>query len=383
MKKICVLLIIILVATTQASCWSRREIEDLGFVMGLGVCRTDAGLYTITVQFANPSAIVAENPDQRYIYTIMEGHGLSIFDALRNLSMVAGRRLFLSHVNVIIIEESLAKEGIKDFLGFLLQDMEVRLEQEVFISKIPPKEILDTPNTLGVIPAMALHSMALNQGANSKIYVADLHEALEAVHSPVNNFVTSLVEIIPAPTENEMDFLNLTEIAIFEHDRLIGYLHHEDGQSYNFITNNFENGVIVFERSEKEDIITIEVLQSTTDIVPKYSNGKVGFDISLDVNGNIAGRTIQTELREPVIIEDVNNQFAKVLLDKLNKSIITAQQDFGVDYYNLSGHFARKYPKEFANMKDDWNKHFAEADITVTVKTEIVHSALGTLGGDE
>ncbi len=380
-KHLVFFLMLLILSSMTTSCWSRREIEDLGFVMGIGVSKTHDGLYSMVVQFANPGAIVAENPDQRDIYTIMKADGLSIFDALRNLSMVAGRRLFLSHIQVMIIDENIAKEGISEFLGFLLQDMEVRLEQEVFVSKIPPEEIFETPNTLGIIPAMALHAIALNQGVNSKIYVADLHEALEAIHNPVMNFVTGVVEIMPAPTSLEMDFLNITKIAVFDHDKLVGYLHHEDGQAYNFITDNFTNAPIVFDNNSANEKITIEVLESRTNITPSYSNGKVGFHIDVTTKGNLAERTPRNEMADELIIEELNKQFSKVLQDKISKGILTAQREFEVDYFNLSGHFSRKYPREYSKLKTDWNKHFSNADITVSINTSIIHEALGTLGG--
>lgn len=118
MKKFYLLLMIFLSCTLTTSCWSRREIENLGFVMGFGISKTDEGLYTVVVQVANPNAIVADAPIQREAYTIMEAQGLTVFDAVRNLSMIAGRRVYIAHIQALLIHENIAKEGLNEVIGF-------------------------------------------------------------------------------------------------------------------------------------------------------------------------------------------------------------------------------------------------------------------------
>lgn len=381
MKKAVLILIVAITVLLSTSCWSRREIESLGFVLGLGISKHENGLYSVIAQVANPAVVVAEAPNQRAVYTILKSEGLTIFDALRNLSLVAGRRLYLAHIKAIVIEEAIAREGISEVVGFLLQDMEVRLEAKVFISKLPPEKILDTPNTLGAIPAMVLDIAAQNYGANSKIFVSDLHDTVEAVNNPVINYVTTLVEVIPGPTEFEMDIMKLTQIAVFDSDKLVDYLDYEEGQGFNLITNNYKNGLIAFEHPETKDRIVIEILESNTKITPQYTDGKVSFHIKLATSGNIAERIPHRERIEGLDVENIQKLLDQILLDKLNKTVSTAQKKLHVDIFNLSGDFYRKYPKEFQNLKDDWNEVFSKADITIEVESTVIHSALNTHRG--
>lgn len=376
MKKSGIMLVLLLSAILTTSCWSRREIEDLGFVMGLGISKTDAGLYSVVVQVANPSALVADISAPKDVYTIIKSEGLTVFDAIRNLSMIAKRRLYIAHVTALIIDDSIAREGLEDVVGFIVQDMETRLEINVFISKIPPEDIFDTPNDLRVIPSIGLSTIADNYGANSKIYVSDLRQTVEAVNNPVLNYVTALVEKIASPSEHERSHLKLTQIAVFEHDRLKGYLDYEEGQGFNFITNNFKNGLIAFECNTNKDKIVIEILQSTADISPNYKDGKVNFDIDLKVEGNVAERLLQKDSPQQLDIEAVQSQLDEVIEDKLNRAIIAAQQKYKIDYFNLSKDFSKKYPQEFKSLKNEWNEIFSHADITVKVESSIIHSAL-------
>ncbi len=381
MKKFILLLLIYTCALLTTSCWSRREIDELGFVLGIGISKTEKELYSVVVQLANPSAIVAEGSPSREVYSMISSEGLTVFDALRNISKISARRLYFSHLKALVIDESVAKEGLTEIVGFLVQDMEVRLESQVFIGRQEDVALLlDTPNTLGQIPAMVLSIAADNYGANSKIYVSDLHHTVEVVNNPVHNYTTASIITEASPTEYEKPPLKLTSIAIFDHDKLKGYLDYEEGQGFNFITNNFKNALIIFERKNKEKI-TIEVLESKATITPKFDHEKVSFDIQLKVKGNIAERSSMEDGMATFEITDIQSQLDQVLADKLQKSITTAQEKFKIDYFNLSKDFSRKYPQEFKVLKSDWNKVFSKADIHVTVKSTVIHSALNTNRG--
>ncbi|SHK05314.1 germination protein, Ger(x)C family [Geosporobacter subterraneus DSM 17957] len=376
MRRLNMVFLLLVCTLFTSSCWSRREIENLGFVMGIGLSKTDKGLYMAVAQVANPEAIAAEAPAQRDVYTVIKTEGLTVFDALRNLSLLAARRLYLAHIQTILIDESIAREGIGEVVGFLVQDMEIRLSSQVFITKTDPEDILDSPNILGQIPASVLEIAAKNYGANSKIYVSDLRRTVEAVNSPVMNYTTTLVEKIPSPTKYDKDRLMLTRIAFFHHDRLRGYLDYEEGQSFNLITNNFKNGLIVFEYNQTGDKITIEILKAKTKITPKYENDKVGFDIELKVQGNVAERITQRHQVHELNIKSAQEQLNQVLEDKLRKAVKNAQQKYSIDYFNLSKDFSKKYPKEFKAIKTQWNDIFSTADIHIKVESTIIHSAL-------
>ncbi|WP_353892392.1 Ger(x)C family spore germination protein [Proteinivorax hydrogeniformans] len=381
-KKLLIIVIILSIFITT-SCWSRKEIEDLGFIMGMGISKTDAGLYSIAAQLANPEAIASENPDQREIYTIIEAEGGTIFDALRNLSLESSRRLYFPHLVALVIDEKIAKNGMSEVVGLLVQDEEVRQGFYVFVSKVAPKDILDTPNTIGLLPAIALQEFAERQGAASKVYVSDFKSTLEASNNEVINYVTTLVELEPPPTEGEMELLKLTQIAVFDHDRLVGYLDLEQGQGYNFLTNNFDNGLIFFEKKTSNDLLTIEMLKSRTEVTPQYKNKEISFEVKVKASGNIAERTPHTTPPHELSILEVESQLNQVIEDKIYNVICAAQNEFEVDIFNFSAFFARKYPKEFQKYKNQWNSVFAQTEISVEVATEVIHSALKLNEGDD
>ncbi|KAB3534868.1 Ger(x)C family spore germination protein [Alkaliphilus pronyensis] len=376
MKKKLILLTMLFIVVFTTSCWSRREIEDLGFVMGLGVSKTEDGFYRVVAQLANPNYIVAESPEPTSIYTIMKAEGLTVFDALRNLSKIGKRRLYIAHLSTIVIHEDVAKEGLRKIMSLFVQDMELRLASNILISRVPPEEIFDTPNRIAATPAVALEIIADNYGANSKIYVSDLLKAVDAASNPSMNYVTALVEKLSPPTKNEFPQLILSKIAVFKNDKLAGYLDHEDGQAYNLITNNFQIGLIVFETKDGSDKIVIEVLNSEAKITPKFINNQVHFDVKLEVEGSIAERMPLHLKYYQIDFNEIQEQFDIVLKDKLKRAFFIAQQHYKIDYFNFYKYFYREYPKEFKDMMDNWNNVFSNAKINIEINSKIEHTAL-------
>ena len=56
--RITIILLIVWVAVSSAGCWSRKEIEDIGFVLSIGVDHAaEPGEIMITVHIAKPFAI--------------------------------------------------------------------------------------------------------------------------------------------------------------------------------------------------------------------------------------------------------------------------------------------------------------------------------------
>jgi spore germination protein KC len=201
---------------------------------------------------------------------------------------------------------------------------------------------------------------------------------LENATNPYTNYVTGVVEKIPSPSPLEREMLKISKIAIFNNDKLVGYLDYEEGQAYNIITNNFDNGLIVFEDA-KGDKYTIEMLGVKTKITPGYKNDKVVFQLDVKGKGNIAGR-ISNE-KEEIDIEELKKVLDQVIKDKINRAIFKAQREYGRDYYNLSKNFYRKYPQKYFQLRDKWDEHFSEGEINVDVDITIIHPALGTYRG--
>jgi spore germination protein KC len=121
MKSRCryILLVVVLAANTMllSGCWNYREIDKLAIVAGVAIDReqeTNRFLMTTEIIDLKSSGKEVEIKSQK-----IDTEGETIFDAVRNMIKISAKRLYWSHLKVIIISQDIAKEGVVQVIDLL------------------------------------------------------------------------------------------------------------------------------------------------------------------------------------------------------------------------------------------------------------------------
>ena len=106
----------------QTGCWDYLEVETLSFVMAAGIdVGSDEGL-TLTVETLEVKG--GEPTDMSpYVTTTT---GITLFNALRNVTNVSGKQMFFGHSHAVAFSEELARKGVGEAVGFMQRDVGVR-----------------------------------------------------------------------------------------------------------------------------------------------------------------------------------------------------------------------------------------------------------------
>ena len=84
-KKIVALLIIItLTAMLLTGCWDRKELNQLGIAMAIGLDKGDDGKIQLTSQIVRPAAMEKQGGGNEPPYELVISSGDSIFEAIRH-----------------------------------------------------------------------------------------------------------------------------------------------------------------------------------------------------------------------------------------------------------------------------------------------------------
>ena len=124
MKKIILLLPLLFLLT---GCYNYRELNDLAIISGVSVSKVD-DTYKITAEIVNPKKEQDSSGGKETDYVIYEGEGKSMQEAFREIVKESPQKLYGAQMDVLIIEEETAKEGIGDIIDFFARDPEVRSE---------------------------------------------------------------------------------------------------------------------------------------------------------------------------------------------------------------------------------------------------------------
>lgn len=101
----------VLMTLVLSGCWSRKELNELAVSIGLGIDQTENG-YLVTTQIVAPRQAAsgaggANGPPA----LVMATEESTVIEALRKLTTKLPRKIYLSHLSILLIDESIAREG--------------------------------------------------------------------------------------------------------------------------------------------------------------------------------------------------------------------------------------------------------------------------------
>lgn len=146
MKKIIIIKIIFLLIFTSISstflsgCYDRREVDELGYVMAIGLEKGTTNTLRMTLQLAVPKAISGSGESggeggggKPSLVTTLEAPG--IYSGLNMANVYIGREINVSHAKVVAFSEELAKEGILSYIHALVRGRDFRGNMNIAVVK--------------------------------------------------------------------------------------------------------------------------------------------------------------------------------------------------------------------------------------------------------
>ncbi|WP_281890333.1 hypothetical protein [Paenibacillus sp. YYML68] len=136
LKPVITCVLCLLLAIPLTGCWNRKELNDLAIAGGLAIDQADASQYKVTVQVVDPSEVASrKGGGGRSPVLTFEATAPSVFEAIRKLTTSSPRKIYLSHLRIVVLGQQLAERGIAKPLEFLSRDHEVRSDFFVILAK--------------------------------------------------------------------------------------------------------------------------------------------------------------------------------------------------------------------------------------------------------
>lgn len=171
----------------------------------------------------------------------------------------------------------------------------------------------------------------------------------------------------------------LDSLAMFDDEKLIGFLPEEDTRNYLWTQNKIQNTTLSI-NCEKSKKATIRIVDSATRLHGKMKNGqpKIRVDISMEsyLNGSSCGYPMD-KADSYKKIEKLTEQYVQ---ENISKTIKTVQTDYGVDIFGFGEVVYRQDYKQFKKVKDHWDEAFRDADIDIRVNVVLRNAGIRTRG---
>ncbi|WP_339317997.1 Ger(x)C family spore germination protein [Paenibacillus sp. FSL R10-2734] len=381
------LCLLVLMQISLTGCWSRQELNDLAIAVGIGIDKI-GDQYQVSAQVVLPSQIAgSKGGSPQSPVNLYKETGNTVYEALRKITTISPRKIYISHLRILVLSEALAKEGIRDVLDFMSRDTEARNDYFIVVAKdAKAEDALKILTSLEKIPAVRLFSSLetsekkwaptstvtlgtlitelVSKGKNPVLTGVVINGNVDVGETPKN------VETVDSPTE-----LKYSGLAVFKEDKLIGWLNQEESKVYNYLTNKVKN-TVSFINCPQGKKISLEIFEAKSKIKGSMQNDKPEISIEQFIESDIGEVQCRNlELTNPKVITELEQIANQKLENSFETTIKKVQQEYKSDIFGFGEIIHRSNPQAWKKLRNNWDQTFVK--LPVNVKMDIKIHQLG------
>lgn len=370
-KKI-ILLFTIFILT---GCYDNKELNDIAILTATEINKINNN-FIINAQVVNPQAPdKSSNIEAPFI--IYTGTGKTIQEAYRQIKLSSSRYLYPEHLQIVIINENIAKEDITQILDFYLRDPSIRTEFNVLIGK--DENIISTTTPIDQISSSSiLKTLETNNRFQGVTNLTTLNELTIMSLNPNTEIILPSIKIDNINDESDTtqntdstkvnSMYKLSGLAIFKNNKLLDYLTDNESFSYNIIKNHINSSIITYE-CEKDKYLSAEIISSKSKITTK--NQKINIDINIKATINESACNLN--LNHNNNLKLLENNLSTYLKNNISNDINTIRNKYNSDVFGFLDEIYKHDYKTYLKVKDNWyNETYKTIPININTKINII-----------
>ncbi|GGH33293.1 Ger(x)C family spore germination protein [Paenibacillus segetis] len=371
-KRVLLKLIVLLSLVTISGCWNYAEVDDLSIVAGVAIDKNPAdGKLLLTVELVDTKS----GPKQMQAgYKTISLAGDTMFDIVRKMISMTGKKLFWSHAKVIIISEEVARqEGVVRFIDWVTRDTETRADVFIFVSKEKTaREILNLKSTLDSITSFELAQMMRDEKYASSAPVVEIWDFINKLGTHGKSAIAPLVYIHHNDKDNNE---RVGGTAVFIKDRMVGTLSDEESKYMLFAKNDIKGGVLPVKDEAGKPIFSLEIISNETKIKPVLTKEGVQIQINTVTHTGLDEVMSSTGFTNFQSLKTIEQRAAEELEKNILAVIQNVQRKYHSDVFGFGEVVYERMPKAWRTMEKQWENEFSK--LVVTVKSKVLIDSSG------
>lgn len=388
--KIFILILIIIFIYSFSASYTSLNLDNLAFVVALGIDKSTSNKLKVTFQFIRPSPSSEGGLQTKPVLSSVECS--SITNGINIMNAYLGKKVNLSHCKLIIFSEELAKDGISDEIYSLVNEVQVRPSANIVVSKCNTKYYIENsvPNLESLIPKyynIFPHSSEYT-GYTCDATIGDFFNALVcnscapyAILGGINTLDESSSSSSEASddstiksNESLITGTRLSQnigVAVFKNDKLAGELNAIETICFLNIRKQVDSFLVSIPNPENSNskIDIYLTPNSTHNINVDIVNGSPYIKLKFDFSGKIYSMTKGSEYLNTDILNSISNTCNKYLEEQftnyLYKTACTFDSDInGFGVYSLSNF---RTDTEFNDY--NWLENYKNSTFDVDINT--------------
>lgn len=372
-KKILIIIIPLLFLLT--GCYDYKELNSISILSATEINKIDDE-FIVSAQAVNPQA-PDKTSNAQAPFIIYTGRGKTIQEAYRSIANESSKFLYLNHIQILIINEKIAKESLDEIVDYFMRSSAIRTEFYVLIGR--DDNILDIITPINDISSASIKESIENNlkylGTTSDITFNELVSIMLDKNSEIVLPSIKLIndskegENIENTEETKVNAkYELSNLAIFKDDKLIGYLNEEQSKTYNILQNKINNTILTYE-CDKDKYMSVEIIDSQSSI--DVSNKKANIEVKL--SGNLNEYNCSKSLENKKTIEKIEKEFEQKLTESITKNINEVRTEYNSDIFGFLDNIYKKDYKTYKTIKNNWySSNYQSLELSVNVDLTII-----------
>ena len=405
MRKYFVMVLTVLLIINISGCWDNRDVTELDIITAIGLDKGDEDNLEVTLRIPNPmqggkADGGGQGGSEKKSFSVLTVQAENLLDAFQNANTTLSREIYITHLQIIIISEELArKEEISELLDFMERDREANIQAKILVSRgIKPKEILNAESEIETIGIAHLTKILERSPWISKMRDVQLFDLFkEKVTKGDEPYISQIQiakdkETVKEDKESDqegskksslkMEDLSIEGVAIFKEGKMIGSLDPMETWSALFVEEECRSGMVTIPNPlEENKTISIKIKRSKS----KKSVQEIGqrdsanpqerllLKVQVEVNGIISHQTGSGDVTNPEMKKKVEEQAAKHIKEKIEEVIDKTQREYSADIFGF-GAITHKHHLEYWKNIKDWNGFYSDLPVLVDVDFKLVGS---------
>ncbi|WP_255724626.1 Ger(x)C family spore germination protein [Shimazuella soli] len=380
-KKNLLLILILIVSIMVTGCWSRKELNDIALVIGLGVDKVGDD-YILSTQVVDPGEIASKGGSGRVPVITYKTRARTLIGAVRKLTSSTPRKLYLSHLRMFVIGESVVKDGVAPVLDFITRDHELRSDFFIIMTRDSrAQDVLTMVTPLEKVPSTYMYTMLNHAEKYWTAYTTQKIDQLDNdIASDGKEAVISAIEIKGSLKEGEQkknvedialkNYLQYTSLGVLHKDKLVGYLEETEASGYKYVINKVKSTVVDMPCNKQRKDVT-EIIHSKTTIRTRVKNHKPSAIVQVHAEANVAELQCQADLLKQNVINVLETKTENEIKHQIVKALQKTQKEYHADVFGFGNNIHQSNAKEWKKLKKDWGKTFSTMPVKIEVKVEI------------
>lgn len=364
---LCVLLVVLLLS----GCWNYREAENMVIVSGIAVDKEkDQLLVTFEI-------VKIKTGNEGNIQTqLVSSEGKTMLEAVRKAIKTVGKKLYFSHAKILVVSKDIAEEGIVPIVDWINRDAETRFTTNFLISKEETaREVLEQDVVTTNILAYELNDMLTSQRDLGYAYEMPEYRFLQELATPG---ISATLPTIAVRREKDQSLTEISGSAVFNGDRLVGFLTGEETKILLFIKDKIKGGVLVNTMYSENDEtnISLEIQDNKTKLKPYYDGENITIQIRTKTEVTLDEIGGQGDYIEKDALASLKAAFEAQLQEQISTLVVKVQQDFGSDIFGFGRSVRMNMPKVWRQIEPRWQEMYQGVGVSVQCEINIKNSSI-------